>query len=130
MNGNLIKYSDFTTSFLRHPVSDDLARINNFEAIRRSIRSLIMTDKYERLLDPKIGSNIRRILFEPMDASSAIVLRDYISETIINYEPRATLDNVQVIPDEDRNSYYVSIYFSVVFAEEVQTVEFFLDRAR
>lgn len=124
------KYSDFNTQFALHPVSGDVARITDFEAVRRSIKSLILTDKYERLLDPNIGSNINRILFEPMDGSSATVLQNYIRETISNYEPRAQLIDVLVIPDDDRNQYTVTIYFSVQFSEDVQTVSLFLNRVR
>ncbi len=124
------RYSDFTRNFALHPVSSDLARITDFEAVRSSIRNLILTDKYERLLDPNIGSNIRRALFDPMDGTTAKVIQDYIRETISNYEPRATLQDVIVIPDYDNNTYTVTIYFSVTFSEEIQTVEFFLTRVR
>lgn len=126
----MARYSDFQTDFNLHPVSGDLARLVDFEAVRRSIRNLILTDKYERLLDPNIGSNIRNILFEPMDAASSTVLQNYIKETILNYEPRARLEDVLVVPDYDRNSYVVSIYFSIIYSEEVQSVNFFLNRVR
>lgn len=123
-------YSDFTTQFFQHPVSNDLARITDFEAVKRSIKNLILTDKYERLLDPGIGSNINRLLFDPADGSTTIMLQDYITEVIKNYEPRAKLEDVQVIPDYDRNAYYITIYFSVIFSEQIQSVEVFLQRAR
>lgn len=124
------QYADFTTQFFEHPVSSDLARITDFEAVRRSIKNLVLTDKYERLLDPNIGSNINRVLFEPVDGSTTIILKDYIVEVIRNYEPRAEVEDVIVIPNYDQNSYNITIYFSVVFSEEIQTVEIFLQRAR
>lgn len=127
---NQPKYSDFTTQFLQHPVSGDVARITDFEAIRRSIKNLLLTDKYERLLDPRIGANIRRTLFEPMDGATATVIQNYIRETIVNYEPRARLEDVIVVPDYDNNLYTVTIYFSVRFSEEVQRVDLFLTRIR
>lgn len=125
-----VRYSDINTMFAPHPVSGDLARITEFEAVRRSIRNLIMTDKYERILDPKIGSNIRHILFEPMDGSTTAVLQSYIRETINNYEPRALLQDVVVTPDYDNQIYYVSIQFAVTFSESSTNVEFFLNRVR
>ena len=121
------QYADFTTHFFQHPVSNDLARITDFEAVKRSIKSLILTDKYERLLDPNIGSNVNRLLFEPVDGTTSIVLQGYIQEVISNYEPRATLEDVVIVPDEDNNAYRITIYFSVIFSEEIQTVEI-LDR--
>ena len=124
------QYADFTVQFFQHPVSNDLARITDFEAVKRSIKSLILTDKYERLLDPNIGSNVNRLLFEPVDGTTSIVLQGYIQEVISNYEPRATLEDVVIVPDEDNNAYRITIYFSVIFSEEIQTVEIFLQRAR
>jgi phage baseplate assembly protein W len=126
----MAKYADFTTQFSIHPVSNDLGLVTDFEAVRRAIKNLILTNKYERLLDPNIGANIERVLFEPMDGSTATVLQSYIRDTIENYEPRARLEDVLVIPDYDNNKYTVTIYFSVTFSEEIQTVEFFLNRIR
>ncbi len=82
------KYSDFSTSFARNPIQSDLLRISEFDAVKRSVRSLILTDKYERLLDPNIGGNIRALLFEPIDAATTITLRNAIESTLNNYEPR------------------------------------------
>lgn len=124
------RYSDFTTAFAPHPVSGDLARITDIDAIKRSVRSLITTDKYERLLDPRIGSNVRAMLFEPMDGATAAALQSYIQETIRNYEPRANLIQVQIIPDYDRNSYEVTIIFGVTFSEQTVQINFFLERIR
>jgi len=124
------RYTDFTTAFAAHPVSGDLARITDFDAITRSVRNLIMTDKYERLLDPKIGSNIRAMLFEPMDGTTAASLTSYIQETIRNYEPRANLMQVQVVPDYDNNQYSVTIIFGVTFSEQTAQIDLFLERIR
>lgn len=124
------RYSDFNTAFAPHPVSGDLARITDIEAIKRSVRSLILTDKYERLLDPRIGSNINAMLFELMDGTTAAALQSYIQETIRNYEPRANLIQVQVIPDYDHNTYIVTIIFGVTFSEQLVQIQFFLERIR
>jgi phage baseplate assembly protein W len=124
------RYSDFNTSFSPHPVSGDLASITDIEAIKRSVRSLILTDKYERLLDPKIGSNVRAMLFEPMDGATAVAIQSYIQETIKNYEPRANLMQVQVVPDFDHNSYIINIIFGVSFSEQITQIKFFMERIR
>lgn len=124
------RYSDILTSFDAHPLTGDVGRITNAEAVKRSVRNLVLTDKYERRLNPAIGSNIRSILFEPMDGRTTIQLRDYIEETIQNYEPRAILEGIVVEPDYDRQSYYVSIRFRIINIEEPVTLDFYLDRVR
>ena len=130
MNNSEIKYSDITTGFVKHTVTTDLARITNFDSVRRSVRSLILTNKYERLLDPRIGGNISALLFEPMTPDTTILLKNAIDTTIKNYEPRAIISEIQVIPDYDRNAYYVSITFSLKYLTQQTTLELFLDRIR
>jgi phage baseplate assembly protein W len=124
------QYIDFNTAFLQHPVSNDLGRVYDAEAVKQSIRRLCLTDKYERRLNPKIGSNINKILFEPMDGSTTSILQSYIRETIQNYEPRAILQNVIVTPDYDKQSYYVNVVFSTTFTENAVTLNFYLNKVR
>jgi phage baseplate assembly protein W len=123
-------YIDFNTAFLQHPVSNDLGRVYDAEAVRQSIRRLILTNKYERRLNPQIGSNVQKILFEPMDGTTTSVLQNYIKETIQNYEPRAILQQVTVTPNYSQQSYSVTIIFSTVFTQNAVTLSFFLYRVR
>lgn len=124
------KYSDFTIGFGLNPFDGDIAKITDIDAVKRSIVSLVLTDKYERLLDPRIGSSVKKMLFEPMSGLTSMMLKNYIEECITNYEPRAAVEQVIVQPDYDRNSYYVTINFSIRSEEEVQVVQFLLERIR
>jgi hypothetical protein len=100
------------------------------EAVKQSVRRLILTDKYERRLNPEIGSNIRKVLFEPMDGATTAVLQSYIRETIENYEPRAMLQEVIVRPDYAKQSYEVTVIFSTTFTEQAVTLAFYLYKVR
>lgn len=113
------RYSDISLSFQPHPISRDVPRATDAAAVAQSIRHLILTDKYERLLSPKIGSNVRALLFDQMDGLTASRIKDQIENTVTNYEPRAILRAVRVQADPDRNSYDITIEFSVVYADEV-----------
>ena len=123
-------YIDFNTAFLPHPVTNDLGRVYDAEAVKQSIRRLVLTDKYERRLNPEIGSNIRKVLFEPMDGATTAVLQSYIRETIQNYEPRALLQDVIVQPDYDKQSYQVTVVFSTTFSEQAVQLAFYLYKVR
>lgn len=125
-----ITWSDFLTNFNRHPETDQLARLTNSETIKRSLRNLILTEKNERLFQPDVGSNINRILFEDMSPQTAIVLEQYIMETITNYEPRAGNVRVFVEPDEFNNAYNVSIVFSIINNSDPVVLNLSLDRVR
>ena len=59
-----------------------------------------------------------------------VFLERKIEEVLINYEPRAQLQNVDVDDDQDGNRLVVSIYFYVVGVPGPQVVETFLQRVR
>ena len=122
--------SDFLTNFNRHPETDQLVRLTNSEAIKRSIRSLILTERGERFFQPNVGSNISRILFEPMTPQTGILLEQYIVETISTYEPRAKDLQIYVQPDEFNNAYNVSIVFTIINNSNNIVLNLSLNRVR
>lgn len=123
-------YSDISTNFSRNAVSGDLVRLTEADAVKRSIKNLVITNKYERLLDPNIGAGINALLFEPMTPLTTIAIREAISDVLKFYEPRAVLETLDVIPDYDQQQYYVNLVFSLRSNQQRATVEFFLDRIR
>jgi phage baseplate assembly protein W len=124
------KYSDISIGFGINPFSKDLTRVTDVDAVKRSVRSLVLTDKFERLLDPDIGGNIRAALFEPMSPLTESILEDYITETIENYEPRCILESVIIQANYDNNAYNVTITFRVDTSEGLQSLSFLLERVR
>jgi phage baseplate assembly protein W len=125
-----VRYSDLSINFGKNPFNSDVNRITEVDSVKRAIKSLVLTNRYERLLDPQIGGNIRALLFEPISALTTTVLEDYITDTIKNYEPRAILDSVVATPDYDRNSYEVTIQFRINSVEQPQVLSVALERVR
>lgn len=123
-------YSDFLTNLSSHPASNDIVRFVNENAVTRSIKNLMLTDKGERLFQPKIGSNIRRMLFEPMGPATATAISKYVSDTIENYEPRAKVIRIDVIPNYDRNAYTINIVYFIINKQEPITTQITLYRVR
>jgi phage baseplate assembly protein W len=101
-------------SFQINPINSDLIALKNESAIARSIRNLIFTLPGERFFNQNLGSQISRSLFENIDEISASVIKDEISNTINNYEPRVRLLNVIVSPDYDNNNFNVTINYLIV----------------
>ena len=123
-------FSDFSTSFARNPAQNDVVRLTDFDAVKRSVRNLILTSKYERLIDPEIGANIYNLLFEPMDPTTTILITKAIEITLQNYEPRANIEQIIVTPDYDMNRYFIQVVFSLNTNQRQATVELFLNRIR
>ena len=123
-------FADFTTNFKKHPNTGDLARLTNEEAIKQSIKNIVLTNAGERLFQPSIGSNIRSYLFEPIDNFTASFLADAIKQTIFNHEIRVEYLEVDTEADEDNNHYNVYISFTAHNKPDVVNVELTLKRLR
>ena len=123
-------YKDLNLDFARHPVTNDLVKIEDVDAIKRSVRNLINTNFYERPFQPELGCGVRELLFENFTPMTKVFLERKIEEVIVNYEPRVNLQNVAVDDDQDKNRLVVDIYFYVVGVPGPQVVQTFLQRVR
>ena len=124
-------FKDISMSFEVNPINDDLIGVKNRTAIARSIRNLVLTVPGERFFNPNLGSRISEILFDTRDELSASSIRDEIEETIIKYEPRVKLDNVQVKPNYDNNEFDVTITYDIIGIDALsQQLNFALQSTR
>ena len=124
-------FKDISLSFEPHPVTKDLPILKNEAAIRRSVRNIVETIQGERFFDSLFGSDVYSTLFEFVDAGTASVLENEISEAIFNYEPRVTNLVVIVEARPDENAFEVTVTFDIV-GQEIPTQEytFILEAAR
>ena len=111
---NVRTYSDLDLFFSAKGVSKDISKVSDIQAVKRSVRNLVLLNHYEKPFHPEIGSGVRDILFEPMTPITASILARKIETVIENYEPRAKLIGVRAQPDLDRNSYEVTVEFYVI----------------
>ena len=106
-------YKDLNLNFNRNAVTGDVSTLSDVNAVKRSIRNLLLTNHYDRPFHPEIGSNIPALLFENFGPITGNQLSRTIDEMITNFEPRARVESVEAIPLPDNNRYDVRIYFYV-----------------
>ena len=123
-------YKDLDLDFGRNTVTNDVNKLTDVEAVKRSVRNLIQSNHFERPFHPEIGGNVRALLFEPVAPLTALNLQRKIEEVLNNFEPRIKLVQIIARPDIDRNRYQVSISFYVIGVSQPITVETFLERLR
>ena len=123
-------YSDFYTNFNVHPQNKRLVKYTNEEAVKRSVRNLVQTDKYDRLFQPEVGCRVRSLLFENMSPVIEEEIKNTIRETIEIYESRARVIDIIVQANESRQSYDVYIYFEVINSVNPVSINITLYRAR
>ena len=123
-------YSDIDFAFTKKPVTNDVALSYDAQAVIRSIRNLLLTNHYERLWNPDLGSNLNALLFELITPLTAQSLSREVRLIIQNYEPRARLKEVVVTPLPDKNAYNLYISFFLENATTPTTVTLLLERNR
>jgi len=123
-------FSDLNLNFTKNPATKDIAKLTDVEAVKRSVRNLVLTNRFERPFHPEIGSSVRDLLFENVSPLTAVLLKDRIAEVINNFEPRAGLVDVIVNDQADRNEYVVTISFYVLNSPEPTDVTVYLQRLR
>jgi len=123
-------YKDLDLDFGRNRITNDVNKLTDVEAVKRSVKNLINTNHYERPFHPEIGSDVRAMLFEPMTPLNALNLQRKVAEVLNNFEPRIDLQQVLANPNIDNNSYELKIMFYVVGSNSPVEVETFLERLR
>lgn len=73
--------------------------VNMLEAeadIKNSLEVLLATRLGERVMRPRLGTSLNRMVFEPIDTSLATLLQSELEIAVNYYEPRIELDKVDV----------------------------------
>ena len=79
-------FSDFHKDLTQNPISEDLAVKRDEEAVKESIKNLILTDRGERLMQPLLGSSVRAMLFENNTPSTIKIIQEMIKDAELNAE--------------------------------------------
>lgn len=123
-------YRDINLAFEKHPLTGDLVSATDVEAIKKSLRNLVLTNIYEVPFDPSKGTSLNRMLFENFSPITIGYLKSKITEVIQNYEPRVTTEAIQIIQKDDRNSLEVSVYFKINSLNRREELTVFVERTR
>ena len=137
-------WSDLDLDFTAHPVTKDIVRKTNVEAVKRSVRNLIRTNKYDKKFHPEIDGGVTRHLFGLATAATKHDISEAIAACLRNYEPRVIVERVNVFGNDDeightqsdirvtgnldRNGFNVSIFFRIINSPEPVEVSLFLER--
>ena len=108
------QWRDLDLFFGKKQASKDINKVVDVQAVKRSVRNLVLLNHYEKPFHPEIGSGVRDMLFELMTPITAFILAKKIEDVIENFEPRAKLVGVRALPNLDRNEYEVTVEFYVV----------------
>jgi len=107
-------FRDFSLTFEKNAVTNDVLSLKNEAAIKASVRNIIMYNFHEKPFDPMFGGNVVGLLFENASPTMAADLQSRIADTINIHEPRVAHLETKVKWEEDRNQLDVSIRYVIL----------------
>ena len=123
-------FSDLDLNFTNHPVTGDITRRYDDDAIKQSVKNLLLTRNFERPFHSEIGSPIRQLLFDLPGPMFNVMLKRAVIDVINNFEPRVNIIDVRVDDYSDANEVYVTLEFTIVNTERPITLDLALERTR
>lgn len=123
------RYIDLDLNFTRHPATNDIVKKFDESAIKQSVKNLVLTNFYEKW-NPDIGSNVSNLLFEPMNPVTTMSIKRSIEQTILNYEKRVEIIDIQVNAFPEDHLYEININFNIVNVENPISISFTLTQVR
>ena len=123
-------YSDLNLSFTKNPATKDVAKLFDVQAIKRAVKNIILTNRYERPFNSDFGCNLRGFLFENLTEPMVVIIKDRVAMAIEKYEPRVSVEDVIVKNSSDPNGIRISVSFLINGVEAPVTVSTFLQRVR
>ncbi len=121
-------YKDLAFSMFANPMNGDIGKSTGATAVKRAIVAILKTNFNERMFQPEFGSNIRALLFEPMNPITEQRMKTEIEEAVKRHEPRAQVIGINVEGQEEQNRYLVNILFNVSSEAEPQKLETYFER--
>lgn len=131
MTVNLRTFTDIDPQFILNPVTGDIAVKTDNRAISFSIKNLILTANGERPFNDLIGTPIKRLLFDNSNGDTLkIILKQMITQVVSNFEPRATLTQIDINDSPDNNLLRINITYRILNAVQPYSVNVTLVRTR
>ena len=90
------------------------------DQIHSNLINLLSTHKGERIMNPKFGTNLRRVLFEQVEVDLRI--REEIEIAIEEWMSYVNIDNIEITTN-DNQLYNVVISYYTKFNEEATELE-------
>ena len=123
-------YKDLDLRMKLHPLHGDIRPVKDIDAIKNSIKNILLTKRGERPFKPKFGCNLSKYLFEPADAITTVLMKEEIEFSLSDQEPRVEVRNITIEDEPDNNAYSITIDVLIVNLQEEATIDLLLKRLR
>ena len=107
-------FKDFSLTFEKNAVTNDILALNNESAIKESVKNIVLYNIYEKPFEPAFGGNFIGQLFENYNANDAKKVKRRLKDAINTHEPRVAVYEIKTKFTEDRNHLNVSIAYVIM----------------
>jgi len=84
------------------------------ESIKNNIKLLLKTQRGERVMQPNLGLNIRRFLFEQITEDTQVQIENDIVDTFATWLPFVELREIDIdTGNQDKNQININIVFNI-----------------
>ena len=123
------EWRDLDLFFKAHPITGDVTVKTDTDAVKRSVKNIILTNHFERPFKPNFGGSVRDMLFELNTSRQLKKVQNRLKNTIESFEPR--VEDVRVIlTNEDSNELNITIHYSIKNGTRRQQTDFTVTRTR
>lgn len=81
--------------------SKEVEMVGHEDDIKESLNILLSTSPGERIMQPKFGCDIKKMVFETLGANNITLLKDAIEKAILFFEPRIDLVSIDIETNDD-----------------------------
>ncbi len=109
---------------LRAAPSGGIALSGQERKIEEAIRTVVGTQRGERVMRPEYGSNLKRLLFAPNTRATANLARHYVEESLRAWEPRIMVEEVVVENDPGNGLLLIDVHYRIRSTYESRNLVF------
>ncbi len=123
-------YSDIDLRFQSHPLTKDLIKLEDGDAVKQSIKNIVLTNKKEKRFNSLFGGNLRNYLFENIDTLYLATIKEDIIELIYRYEQRVVNVRINNLSNLDNNNISLSLIYEIINIPLPFTLDLIIKKVR
>jgi len=123
-------YSDIDLRFQKHPITKDLIKLEDDDAVKASIKNIVLINKKEKRFDSFLGGNIRNYIFENMDSLYIETIKEDIISLIYKYDQRINDIVITNLSNLDNDDIFLSIVYKISNIPYTSTLDLIIKKIR
>ena len=93
------------------------------QAIKNNLINYFLTNPGERPLNPSFGGGLRSFIFEQIATDNLDFLEERISSDLVTFFPNISINNLEILKQDNLNTITVSLTYSVINTNISDTLE-------